>query len=62
MFSDTLPILVRVDLLALFHVPEQDDDRGYDCDDGAQTLIVPFHVVEEEADPLTSTWSIVTTV
>ena len=62
MLSDTLPVLVCVDLLALLDVPEEDDDGRNNGDYGTQPLVVPLHVMEEESDPLSGTWSIVTAV
>ena len=62
MLPHFLPVPVRVDLLALANVPAQDDDGSHDCDDRPQPLVVPLHVVQEEADALSVTRPIVLTV
>ena len=62
MLPNFLPIPVRVDLLALPDVPEEDDYGCDDCDYGTQALVVPLHVVEEEADSLTIARSVVLAV
>ena len=60
--SYSLPVLVSVDLLPLLDVPEENYDGCYDCDDGTHPLVVPLHVMEEEADTLAGTWPIVVAI
>lgn len=56
------PVLVRVDLLPIADVPKEDYDGGNDRDDSPNPLVVPFHIVQEKADPLAITRMVVLTV
>ena len=57
-----LPVLVRIDLLPITNVPEEDDYGRHDRDYGPDPLVIPLHVVEEETDSLTITRVVVLTV
>ena len=62
MLTNLLPVLICIDLFPIADVPVQDYNRSDNCNDSPQALVVPFHVVEEEADALAIARSIVLTV
>lgn len=62
MLPDPLPVLVGVYLLTLLDVPEKNDNGRHNRDDRPQPLVVPLHVVKEQANTLTCTWPVVVAV
>ena len=62
MLPDALPVFVCVYLLTLLDVPEENYNWCHYRDNGSQPLVVPLHVVEEQANSLLCARPVIVTV